>query len=1217
MHHFFYKVYCAIVRRKLLSAFLLLLFVVSSLFWASKITFNEDIQKIIPKSEDSALRGKVLSQLDFSDKIVIVIEKKNEDIVLSEVADDFIEEAQTLSPWIESIGGQFSPEDLSHTYDFIQNNLPIFLNSQDFETLSNRIHADSIAQKLNDNISQLTSPSGIVMREFIEKDPLGFTLLGLNKLSKPDKNFTLIDGYLHTQNQRQLLLFLHPKYAGSETENNVLLAEKLNSIEEKLNAKYKGKAEVFSFGAPLIAVVNAQQIKRDIQYTVILSTGVLFLLLIVYFRSIWAPILIFIPTILGALGGLAVVYFFRNEISAISLSVSAILVGITIDYAIHILTHYKNKGDVQQVFRDITQPILMSASTTGISFLCLLFVRSEALKDLGIFACATVILSAVFTLLFIPVLYTPKARVSHQKTWVDKLGAYPYEEKKWLRWACLAVVIMSFFGFQKLYFNNNLSELNFISKELRENEKKLSKISHITQKSIYVVAYGNDEKEVLQQNSKLYEALKSEQQKGKILSFSSSGGVISSHADQQQKIEAWNQFWTPEKRSQTLRTLEQKGEELGYSPQAFAYFEEMFSKRYTPLSTSDFEQLASIKEGGFVREKDGFYTATTLVKIEEKHRLDFLQKFDKKEMGMVAIDRQRMNEDFLALLKEDFSTLVNYSVLVVVLIFYLFFRNIDLTIIAVVPILLSGVVTAGLLYFLGLELNIFSTIVCSLIFGAGVDFNIFLTQAMQKELTTGEKQLPLYRVSIILALLTTVLAIGVLVFAEHPALYSVSSVAMVGLLAVTLISFALYPLFFQFIQYRIARGQSPVGFRIILFSAISFLYYGVGATLFSASSPYWIRGAKVSRQLRAKKLMKMFLISVLHTNPFVRKRVINPHKETFENPVIIIANHTSFLDTLALAMVSPKFVYMVNDWVYHSPVFGKLVRALGFFPASMGIENGVEQLREKVKEGYSIVIFPEGKRSETNAVNRFHKGAFFLAEEFNLPIVPIYIHGNSEVLPKNDYMTYDGAITVVVGERIAPNDHRFGSGYKERTKKINRFFREEFQKIRFEQEDENYFRKDIMRSFLFKEREVVRAVQRNLSKHLGAIHALNRIIPHDAKILHIAHQYGELDVLLTLLQAKRKIVSYIENPEQRQVAQQNHYLKTRKISLVESLNHIPETEVMLIHHDMELPTNIPLPNMLIFPIQNVLTIPPVGYTQSQTVAGYSVWIREVTNAEYI
>jgi 1-acyl-sn-glycerol-3-phosphate acyltransferase len=80
------------------------------------------------------------------------------------------------------------------------------------------------------------------------------------------------------------------------------------------------------------------------------------------------------------------------------------------------------------------------------------------------------------------------------------------------------------------------------------------------------------------------------------------------------------------------------------------------------------------------------------------------------------------------------------------------------------------------------------------------------------------------------------------------------------------------------------------------------------------------------------------------------EKVVNKPGEKFDKPAVIIANHTSFLDILAVGMLSPKTIYLVSDWVYNSPVFGKAVRAAGFYPVSEGIEGGVEHLRAKVEE---------------------------------------------------------------------------------------------------------------------------------------------------------------------------------------------------------------------------------------------------------------------------
>jgi len=468
-----------------------------------------------------------------------------------------------------------------------------------------------------------------------------------------------------------------------------------------------------------------------------------------------------------------------------------------------------------------------------------------------------------------------------------------------------------------------------------------------------------------------------------------------------------------------------------------------------------------------------------------------------------------------------------------------------------------------------LELNIFSTVVCTLVFGVGDDFSIFLTQAMQKEHTKGKNELPTYRTSIILAVFTTILSIGSLIFAKHPALHSLALVALIGMFSVIVITSTLYPFWFRLlITNRAKKGLSPITFRLFLNSIISFLYYGLGGFIFSVSGSFFVKNAKGKTLDLIKLLMAKFLTSVLYSNPFVKKRVIKNPSEDFSKPAVIIANHTSFLDTLAIAMTTHKIIYLVNDWVYQSPVFGKLVRALGFYPVSQGIENGMDQLKEKIDQGYSLVVFPEAERSYTNDIKRFHKGAFYLAEQFGLDILPIYIHGNSEVLPKGDFIIYDGSITVKVGNRISKDDLSFGKNYSERTKKINASFREEFARLRTETEDENYFKKQLLLSYLYKDSDVVQEVKRDFNTNKSVYFELNKHIPADATILHIANDFGQKDALLTLYQASRKIFSWIKDDDKRETAAHSYLVKKRKLHYIKDLSEVNKhIDVLLVSDD--------------------------------------------------
>ncbi|REC71079.1 glycerol acyltransferase [Epilithonimonas hispanica] len=1173
MHRFFIYLYYLISKNRLISIATALGILVICGFFASKINFEEDINQIIPKNDKSDLTAKVLKQLNFSDKIIVIIENKSKDdnFQLSETADTFLNKIEPLKQYIGSVQGKVNDNEISETFDFVNQNLPLFLDESDYKEIDRKLNKDSIAKQIESNYVSLVSPTSLVTKEFIKKDPLGITFLGIKKLNALNisKDFKLEDSYIVTKDGKNLLLFIEPKNKSNDTKNNEIFVNQLNEIKDNLNTQFKGKTEISYFGSPVIAVANAQQIKKDIQNTVIISMSLLLLILIYYFRNIFTPLIVFLPTVFSVFLALLALYFIKDKISAISLSVGAILIGITIDYALHILTHYKHNNNIEELYKEITQPIILSSATTAVSFLCLVFVRSEALKDLGLFAAITVILSSISALIIVPQLYNPKKKQKEvNNNFIDKIGSYPYEKNKPLIIICSVIIFACLFGFNKVGFNEDIGDLNYIPKDLKISEAKLEKLSDITSKSIYTISYGNSESEALARNSKLSQFLEKEKQEGKILSYNSLGNVVLSKEDQQKKVEKWNNFWNQDKKNETISELVQNGNKFGFNASAFDQFNENLNKSYSTLSLKDYEKIKALQISEFLSNDNGFYTVSNVVKVDEKKRDAFIKDVEKNHEAL-AIDRQQMNENFLGLLKNDFNTLINYSLLAIILTIIVFFRNFELSLLTMFPIVLTGVVTAGLLYLFGLELNIFSTVVCTLVFGVGDDFSIFLTQAMQKEHTTGKNELPTYRTSIILAVFTTILSIGSLIFAKHPALHSLALVALIGMFSVIVITSTLYPFWFRFlIINRQKKGLSPITLRLFLHSVILFIYYGLGGLIFSAFGSVFVKNAKGKTLDFIKLVLAKFMKSVLYGNPFVKKRIISNPKEDFSKPAIIIANHTSFLDTLAIAMATHKIVYLVNDWVWNSPVFGKLVRALGFFPVSQGIENGMEKLKEKIDQGYSLVVFPEAERSYDNNIKRFHKGAFYLAEEFGLDILPLYIHGNSEVLPKGDFIIYDGNIIVKVGDRISKDDLTFGTTYKERAKNINANFRNEFAKLRTKIEDENYFRKKLLLSFLYKENEVVKEIKKDFNENNSIYLELNNHIAKDATIMHIADDFGQKDVLLTLQQAGRKIFSLIENEEKRQIAKQNYLVKRRKIHYINEFSENKKNlDVLLISDD--------------------------------------------------
>src|SRR5690606_2068648 len=115
-------------------------------------------------------------------------------------------------PFIKKIQGRFDEQDIRQTLQFVYENLPLFLDGEDYRTIRNRLSSDSIPALVEANFKSLISPSGIVSREFILRDPAGISFLGLEKLQqlKVGDDFTLRNGYVLTRDEKNLLLFITP-----------------------------------------------------------------------------------------------------------------------------------------------------------------------------------------------------------------------------------------------------------------------------------------------------------------------------------------------------------------------------------------------------------------------------------------------------------------------------------------------------------------------------------------------------------------------------------------------------------------------------------------------------------------------------------------------------------------------------------------------------------------------------------------------------------------------------------------------------------------------------------------------------------------------------------------------------------------------------------------------------------------------------------------------
>ena len=164
--------------------------------------------------------------------------------------------------------------------------------------------------------------------------------------------------------------------------------------------------------------------------------------------------------------------------------------------------------------------------------------------------------------------------------------------------------------------------------------------------------------------------------------------------------------------------------------------------------------------------------------------------------------------------------------------------------------------------------------------------------------------------------------------------------------------------------------------------------------------------------------MLVYFLS-LRLVPGISTRFDNPLGEDFTQPAIIISNHQSHLDLLCILALTPRMVILTKRWVWYNPLYAVAIRFAEYLPVTRNIEDNEQRIASLVKRGYSVMLFPEGTRSASLKVQRFHQGAFYLAKRFQLDIVPVLLYGTGHVLNKRARTLSSGDIVVSIMRRTA------------------------------------------------------------------------------------------------------------------------------------------------------------------------------------------------------
>lgn len=1156
MKEIFLHIYEFYSKRKPLLYLTFTIILLSTAWFASKVKFEEDISSILPKDKKIEKLNEVFQNSKFIDKLVVTVSLKDTSTdaqpdSLVAYADDLTQAIQQkLFNYISKLNVKVDDSIGLQLFENISNHLPVYLTAKDYLQIDSLIQPEKIKETLEQNFRTLTSPAGFALKTMIAKDPVGITFLGLKKLQQLqyDENFELYENYVITKDRKHLMFFITPKYPPNNTGKNALLLQGLDDLINNTNSSVTATY----FGATAVSVGNALQLRKDS----LLTQGITLLFIIVflglYFRKKSAPVLILIPVVFGALFSLALIYFIKGSISVIALGTGSIVLGIAVNYSLHVFNHYRHTGNIRELINDLAIPMTIGSFTTIGGFLCLQFVESEMLKDLGLFAAFSLIGASLCSLIFLPhFLVSKKTKQNnepHEFSWIDKLANFKPEYNKLLVILILGLTVFFAFWAGKTGFETDLQKMNFMSSKLKNSEKKLNQINKYALQSIYLVTDGKTLDEALMNNEKLDAQIEQLEEKGVVKKHSGVSSFIISDSMQRVRIKRWDNYWTEQKKQNLLSTLVKEGTALKFNNSAFDSFKILLNKTYEPVANNALSIVRKNFLDDYITEKPGKASVVTLVKAIPEKKQEVYNAFENLT-NVTVLDKQYLTQRFVQIINADFNQIALMTSMLVFFVLLILYGRIELTLVSFIPMFISWVWILGIMAIAGIQFNIINIIISALIFGLGDDYSLFIMDGLLQEYKTGKKNLSSFKSSIILSAITTVAGLGVLIFARHPALRSIALISIIGIICVVVMAQILIPFFFSvLIKNRVKRNRFPWTAWGFIKSSFAFSYFiGWSVTLTIIAYLFSIFNIKEKGKLLYHKIIARVCRRLVYIMINVKKKIINPQKEDFKTPAIIIANHQSSLDILPLIMLHPKLIMFTNKRIWNSPLFGKVIRMADYFPVEQ-IETDTGPIEERIRNGYSIIVFPEGTRSEDGVIKRFHKGAFLLAEKLKVDILPIMIHGTDYTLTKQDQLLKDGKVTIKILPRISPSDNTYGENYSARAKGIGQYFRQQFNLLKTEIEQPAYFREKLIYNYLYKGPvlEWYMRIKTRLEKNYQPF---NSLVPLTGEILDIGCGYGFMSYMLSFISADR-IITGIDYDEEKIDTANHCFSKTDRVNFV-------------------------------------------------------------------
>lgn len=741
------------------------------------------------------------------------------------------------------------------TFEFVFTHLPYYLDEQDYARVDSLWDSDFLQNRFASMQQMLGGQAGLFVTPMLQNDPLGLGARVANSLRdfQPNVNCIQIDGYLFTPDSTRMLVPVVSPYGNSETNGN---ARFIAELQQEADSVLTGSSVIMRpIGAPVVAVCNSSQIRKDATMSVVIAVVLILALLWWQFRNLKGLWYILLSTGFGFLVALAMISLLKGGISVIVIGMASTIIGIAVNYPLHYVCHLQevatvpfdsskgpNGSPIRNTLLQLASPLLIGNITTVGAFMALVPLDAVATSDLGLFAAIMLIGTIVFVLVVLPHIsgdskggkqeMTPKpdglgtvasglgTGASGLGTGSGSFGRIALCSLRYAKWlACVFLILTPLMGWlsMDIQFDTNLNNINYMTPEMRSDLSVLQLMDGQPEGTtqVYVTAQSIED---MEQMSGRLDSLR---QSGDVAGLCNPAMLMPSAEMQKHRLQLWREYWQRHKFD--YADFKRQAVEAGFSEGAFAPFGEMLSMDEEILAPEDFELLTSTMLAGLVSAKDSRVVTRMYVPLDKVEKVEGIVNTtssdkpfgaDKPRSAVVTKDVQStfafnmkgMNDRVLSALTSDFNYIGFVCSLIVFVFLWISFGRIELAILAFIPMAVGWLWILGLMAALDVQFNIVNVILATFIFGQGDDYTIFVVEGLindyKESIRTGKEvhtRLMSYGRSILLSSLIMLIGMGAMVISEHPALLSLAHVTLIGMGVVVLMAWVLPPVIFSWL----------------------------------------------------------------------------------------------------------------------------------------------------------------------------------------------------------------------------------------------------------------------------------------------------------------------------------------------------------------------------------------------------------------------------------